>query len=167
MKASLIFTLCRWFILILAGGLCLYFIWFVLTNGEMPIIGGGNAEIAYAKLTNTSPVIVNLLLIPRVIGAAILLFWLQKLFRLYAKSAYFSPQSIQCFVWIVSTNAALYFYTLVLNLGFTLYMRTLDTASEFPIVIDLLYVFTLLISLALVHALKHANKIENENKAFI
>ncbi|MBO1256323.1 hypothetical protein J3L16_11585 [Alteromonas sp. 5E99-2] len=167
MKTSMIFVLCRWVILGLAAGLCFYVIWSVLVNGQMPIVGGGKAEIEYAKLPNTSAYIVNLLLMPRVIGAVILFFWLQKLFQLYEKSCYFSPKSMQCFIWIVVTNAALYAYTVVLNIGFTLYMRKLDTGDEYPIVIDLLYVFTLFVSLALVHALKHANKIENENKEFI
>lgn len=167
MNASLIFTLCRWIVLILSGGLCLYFIWSTLSLGEMPIVGGGKAEIEYAKLPDTSTYLVNFLLLPRLIAAVVLVYWLQGLFRLYEKSCYFSPKSIRCFYWIVATNAALYFYTLVLNIGFTLYMRNLNTGTEFPIVIDILNIFTLFISFALVHALKHANKLENENKEFI
>jgi len=166
MTMRLVFMLARYFILGLALALTIYTLWYYFMNGEIPLLGS-EAESALTSHPDTFPWLMNLLSVPRLLGGGVILFCLQKLFYLFSQSVFFSSESVRCFSWIVWVNAGLYCYTIIVAVNSKIYLqqRALDVAL--PILIDFSHVFTIIISFALIHVLRHANKIEVENKEFI
>lgn len=162
----IIFRFAKWFVLALSSVLLMYTGWYYLSFGEFPIAGGTEAERELIKIADKSW-LADIFAIPRLIAAIFMGFWIQKLFGLYATSTFFSKNSVCCYQWLVITNTAIFLYTYLVDIFCQMYLRKLDSSYDVTLIVDLSHVFTILVSFALIHALKHAYEIEKENREFV
>lgn len=161
-----VFKFARWFVLTVSSVLVIYAGWHYLSYNEFPIVGGTEAERELIKISGRNW-LADVFAVPRLIAAIFLGFWIQKLFALYATSTFFSKESVRCFVWLVITNTTIFLYAYLVDIFCQIYLKKFDPSYDIVLIVDLSHVFTILVSFALVHALKCAHEIEKENREFV
>lgn len=93
-------------------------------------------------------------------------YWLQSLFGLYSKGAFFSPESIAACLWLVWLKFVGLIY-LVLWPFVVALMPAFDAVGELDINLPLMDVLTALLLLVVVHVLRAAQAIDAENREFV
>jgi len=102
------------------------------------------------------------------IGAMLALgvYWLQRLFGEYQAGNFFTDGTMRCYVWLVWLKVASFFYSLIWPLLLTKLPLSGNTA-EIDLTVDAGTLVELIVLLVIVHLLREAQHISDENKAFI
>ena len=94
------------------------------------------------------------------------IYWLQRLFGEYQQGHFFTDGSMRCYVWLVWLKAASFIYGII----WPLLLRSLNPAADSVdtgITIEAGTLVELIVLLLVVHLLREAQQIHDENKAFV
>jgi hypothetical protein len=102
------------------------------------------------------------------IGAMLALgvYWLQRLFGEYQAGNFFTDDTMRCYVWLVWLKVASFLYGLIWPMLLMKLPATGNTA-EINLSLDAGTLVELIVLLVIVHLLREAQHISDENKAFI
>jgi ABC-type multidrug transport system fused ATPase/permease subunit len=107
-----------------------------------------------------------LVTLPIVIILCLGVYWLQRLFAEYQCGFFFTNSSMRCYVWLVWLKAVnfLYapvWYSLLTNIA------SPEMISDYSLNIEAGTVVEIVVLLVVVHLLKEAQQLNDENKAFV
>lgn len=91
------------------------------------------------------------------------IYWLQRLFSEYRQGHFFADSSMRCYVWLVWLKAAAFLYGIL----WPLLLIAVTPNQDLDITIEAGTVIELVVLLLIVHLLKAAQQINDENKAFV
>jgi hypothetical protein len=131
-------------------------------NQDLIILGDGQLN-ALRQGGLVSPALLLALATPFGIFLALGVYWLQRLFSEYQQGHFFTDASMRCYVWLVWLKAAAFIYGIVWPLLLTAVAPTQDIG----ITIEAGTLVELVVLLIIVHLLKAAQQINDENKAFV
>lgn len=103
---------------------------------------------------------------PLVVMAALVAYWLQRLFGEFQRGGFFTDSSMRCFLWLVWLKVGSFVYTI----AWPLILGALPGAkpdADTEITIDVSAFFTLLLLVVIVHLLREAQAINRENREFV
>lgn len=107
-------------------------------------------------------VLISPLLLMFVLGV----YWLQKLFGVYQQGQFFTDNNIRCYLWLVWLKFTSFVYGILWPLLLPL-LPGYISGNDIGLVINVSDFFTLLLMLCIVHVLKAAQDIHDENKGFV
>ncbi len=90
-------------------------------------------------------------------------YWLQRLFSEYQQGHFFTNASMRCIVWLVWLKAAAFIY----GIFWPLLLIAVAPIQDVGLTIEAGTLVELLVLLLIVHLLKAAQQINDENKAFV
>jgi Protein of unknown function (DUF2975) len=93
-------------------------------------------------------------------------YWLQRLFGVYAAGDFFSEDSLSCYLWLVWLKAASFLYQIVLPAIVDALAPASDT-NQIGIVIEASALVELVLLVFIVHILREAQRINEENESFV
>lgn len=129
------------------------------------IVGEGR----FAKLWNDGSVSHSALILvmaPIAIFLVLGVYWLQRLFGEYQAGRFFTDSSMRCYVWLVWLKAVSFLYGAI----WPLLLEKLSAPTEsadWPVSLDAGTLVELIVLLLIVHVLKEAQQLNDENKAFV
>jgi hypothetical protein len=103
------------------------------------------------------------------IGILILLgvYWLQRLFAEYQSGHFFRDGTMRCYIWLVWLKATNFFYAAVWPSLLKMVTSAVED-DQLPVqIIDAGTFLELIVLLVIVHVMKEAQKLSDENKAFV
>ena len=93
-------------------------------------------------------------------------YWLQRLFGEYHTGHFFKDSTMRCYMWLVWLKAAFFVYEIIWPNVLEL-VSGYEPLAEVSIAIDAGAFVELVVLLLIVHLLKEAQKINDENQAFV
>jgi len=93
-------------------------------------------------------------------------YWLQRLFGEYQAGRFFTDNSMRCYVWLVWLKFVNFLYGAIWPLLLVGLSTTGDTV-DLPVSLDAGTLVELIVLLLIVHLLKEAQQLNDENKAFV
>ncbi len=93
-------------------------------------------------------------------------FWLQRLFGAYQRGRFFTDDVMACYLWLVWLKVASFFYLLVLPVLSSAAASGVSQV-EASITVDIGTLTELMVLLLIVHILKWAQDIKEENESFV
>lgn len=131
--------------------------WISIGDGQLDELRDSAAGNKLALLAIMAPLAITVLL-----GV----YWLQRLFAEYQAGRFFTDGSMRCYVWLVWLKAASFLYGAIwpqlLN-G----LSSAPGAAHLPVSLDAGTLVELLVLLVIVHVLKEAQRLSDENQAFV
>ncbi|MEE4144612.1 MAG: hypothetical protein V2I26_07415 [Halieaceae bacterium] len=103
---------------------------------------------------------------PVVVLLALGVYWLQRLFHQYQQGHFFTGGNMRCYLWLVWLKAAAFLYGILWPPLLSSWLPGLDSA-DVQVTISAGALVELLVLLLIVHLLKAAQQIHEENKAFV
>ena len=94
------------------------------------------------------------------------IYWLQRLFGAYAAGDFFTDESMRCYLWLVWLKVASFTYNLVLPL-LLLWSTQAETEMDANIIVNPGALVELMVLLLIVHLMREAQRISEENKGFV
>ena len=94
------------------------------------------------------------------------IYWLQRLFGAYAAGRFFTDESMACYLWLVWLKVASFAYQLVLPLLLN-WLATPASPVDTDVIIDISTLVELMVLLLIVHILREAQRINDENESFV
>jgi hypothetical protein len=91
-------------------------------------------------------------------------YWLQRLFGEYQAGRFFTDNNMRCYTWLVWLKVAGFLYGIVWP---QLLLATDTAAAEVSLILDAGTLIELIVLLLIVHLLKEAQQLNDENKAFV
>ena len=131
--------------------------WVTLGDEQLaPLVESGQVSMAAAWLL-VSPVAVLFLL-----GV----YWLQRLFGAYQSGRFFTDDVMGCYLWLVWLKVASFFYHLLLPVLVSMVASGADEVDA-SITVDVGSLTELMVLLLIVHILRRAQEIKEENESFV
>lgn len=93
-------------------------------------------------------------------------YWLQRLFGEYQAGRFFTDSTMRCYVWLVWLKATSFLYG-VFWPSLLIKFSTDGSVADFALSIDADTLVELIVLLVIVHLLKEAQQLNDENKAFV
>jgi len=152
---------------LLAGvGVCAALVYVLLVPSQQLITLGDGQLLALHRAGAIGPSLMLALLAPIGITLILGVYWLQRLFKEYQQGQFFSEGTVRCYVWLVWLKAAGFVYGIVLPwiLGS---LSPAGEAAEVAVTIEPGTLVELIVLILIVHVLREAQQIDDENKAFI
>jgi hypothetical protein len=106
------------------------------------------------------------LLTPILIILALGMYWLQRLFSEYQQGKFFTDGSMRCYLWLVWLKAAAFVYGMFWPMALSNLAST-GGLPDLSVTIEAGTLVELLVLIVIVHVLKEAQEIHDENKAFV
>jgi len=131
--------------------------WVTLGDGHLNTLHNSGAISLTVLLALITPIAIVL-----VLG----IYWLQRLFGEYQQGHFFTDGSMRCYVWLVWLKAAAFVYGIL----WPLLLINLSPSQEYTdlgVTIEAGTLGELAVLILIVHLLKEAQQIHDENKAFI
>ena len=103
---------------------------------------------------------------PVLISIALAAYWLQRLFGEYQAGRFFTDGSMRCYIWLVWLKAFYFVYSAI----YPLILAKMDPSrahSELSLTLDAGTLVELVVLIVVVHVLKAAQQINDENQAFV
>ena len=152
-------------VLLLAGLLVVALVLALVTPGQTwVVLGDGqlNELLADGKL---SPLLATALTAPLGLLLVLGVYWLQRLFAEYQQGRFFTEGNLRCYLWLVWLKAAGFVY----GIAWPLLLSSLApaTAADVGVTIEVGTVAELAVLLVIVHLLREAQRLHDENQAFI
>ena len=94
------------------------------------------------------------------------IYWLQRLFGEYQQGKFFTDGTMRCYVWLVWLKAAGFFYGILWPI-LLISLAPSQTATNAGVTIEAGTLVELAVLLLIVHLLREAQRIHDENEAFI
>jgi len=136
----------------------------LFTNGQDWVsIGDGR----FGELWNSETVshwALGAVMAPVVITLVLGVYWLQRLFGEYQAGRFFSDGSMRCYVWLVWLKVVSFLYGAI----WPLLLEKLSTGTaDSTVSIDAGTFIELIVLILIVHLLKEAQRLNDENKGFV
>jgi len=131
--------------------------WVTLGNGALNELRDSGA---------IGPGVMAAIAAPFILILALGIFWLQRLLGEYQRGNFFTDGSMRCYIWLVWLKAASFVYGIIWPLLLRSLSSTLDSADT-SVTIEAGTLVELIVLLVIVHLLKAAQQIHDENKAFV
>ncbi len=131
--------------------------WITLGDGQLNELRSSGAIGPGLMLALVAPI--GLLL---VLG----IYWLQRLFSEYQQGHFFTDGNMRCYVWLVWLKAAGFVYGILWPL-LLVGLSPAGEAAEVAITVEAGTLVELTVLLLIVHLLREAQQLHDENKAFI
>lgn len=131
--------------------------WFTVGDGQLNELRRNGAISLALMLAVLTPIGILL---------ALGIYWLQRLLSEYQQGHFFGDASMRCYVWLVWLKAAGFVYAILWPLLLTRLSPAQD-AADFAVTIEAGTLVELTVLLLIVHLLKEAQQIHDENKAFV
>jgi hypothetical protein len=131
--------------------------WVSIGDGHFAALWNSSSISHAALIAVMTPVAVTLLL-----GV----YWLQRLLGEYQAGNFFTDSSMRCYVWLVWLKATSFIYSAI----WPLLLEGLSAApgaADWPVSFNAGSFVELIVLLMIVHLLKAAQQISDENKAFV
>lgn len=131
--------------------------WVTVGDGRFAELWNGGSVSHAALLCVMAPIAIIL-----VLGV----YWLQRLFGEYQAGRFFTDSSMRCYVWLVWLKAISFIYGAI----WPLLLEKLSAPTGYagwPISLDGGTFVELIVLLLIVHLLKEAQQLNDENKAFV
>ncbi len=93
-------------------------------------------------------------------------YWLQRLFGEYQAGRFFTTGNMRCYVWLVWLKIVSFFYSAIWPLLLETASRA-PTPVDYDLSIDATTFVELIVLLLIVHLLKEAQQLNDENKGFV
>lgn len=165
-KLSRISGLLRWLVIFSLAIVLMYIGYFYFAHDEIRFFQKGLFDHLWVSEEASRPLL-WLILTPSLIIMFSLVYWLQKLLGLYQSGDFFGNRSMSCYLWLVWINVASLVLDILETLVVGFYHRSLFGKTEIELVIDFGDTFIVILMLLIVHMLKAAKEIEDENKGFV
>ena len=137
---------------------------FIPGQGWVSVGDGHFAELWNSEASSRLTLVT--VIAPSVITLILGVYWLQRLFGEYQAGRFFTDSSMRCYVWLVWLKAANFLYSAIwpaLLVELSTARDTVDTAVS----IDAGTLIELVVLILIVHLLKEAQQLNDENKAFV
>ena len=158
--------LLRYLLLFAAAVLsCAIAVTLLVPGQEWVTLGDGHLN----KLYSSGAINLQLMLVlitPVVIVLALGIYWLQRLFSEYQQGHFFTDGSMRCYVWLVWLKATAFVYSILWPLLLNTLAPT-QGVSDVALTVEAGTLGELIVLILIVHLLKEAQQIHDENKAFI
>ena len=128
-----------------------------LGDGQLNELGRAGAISPQLMLALSAPVIALL---------AAGIYWLQRLFHQYQQGHFFTEGSMRCYLWLVWLKVAAFIYGILWPVLLPMLLPALESV-DLRVTISAGALVELLVLLLIVHLLKAAQQIYDENKAFV
>jgi len=166
-RLQLVCKVMRWSILVISLVALGYLLWSFFVEGEYNYNSGSVAFQHLWYSSEANKLLLFLITVPGLLLWAVLVFWSFRLFGYFERGEYFSPQSIRCYLWLVWINVAQFVVSLASDVAEGVYYKSLVADSVMRINLDLGEIYSLFFLVVVVHILKAASRMEQENKEFI
>ena len=131
--------------------------WVSIGDGDFTQLWNNRSSNHLAMITVMSPIALTLIL-----GV----YWLQRLFGEYQAGRFFTDSTMRCYVWLVWLKATSFLYG-VFWPSLLVKFSTDGSVVDYALSIDADTLVELIVLLLIVHLLKEAQQLNDENKAFI
>jgi hypothetical protein len=125
---------------------------------------GGFTELWYSGTSNRLMLIA--VMAPTALTLALGVYWLQRLFGEYQAGRFFTDSSMRCYVWLVWLKAFNFLYSAIWP-ALLVKLSTDGGDADLSLSIDAGTLVELIVLLLIVHLLKEAQQLNDENKAFV
>ncbi len=138
----------------------------IISGGQSWVTIGDDQLAAMVEAGDISMTAASLLVVPVGVIFLLAVYWLQRLFGAYQSGRFFTDDVMTCYLWLVWLKVVSFFYDLILP------VLTSLTASggeevEASITVDLGTLTELMVLLLIVHILKRAQAVKEENESFV
>jgi len=138
-----------------------------LTPGQdwVSVADGSFSELWASDSTSGRPTLL-VVVAPVLVCVALGAYWLQRLFGEYQAGRFFTDGTMRCYIWLVWLKAFYFVYGTI----YPLILATMEPASanaELSLTVDAGSLVELLVLITVVHVLKAAQQINDENQAFV
>jgi len=134
---------------------------------DQELVSLGDGQLNELRRTGAiSPQLMLALSVPVIVLLALGIYWLQRLFHQYQQGHSFTEGSMRCYLWLVWLKVAAFIYGIL----WPVLLPTLQPAMEaadLQVTISAGALVELVVLLLIVHLLKAAQQIYEENKAFV
>jgi hypothetical protein len=131
--------------------------WVSVADGRFTELWTGQKSGQMALVAAIAPIIITLVLA---------VYWLQRLFGEYQAGRFFTDGTMRCYLWLVWLKAVYFMYGAI----YPLILAKLPTAAadaDLSLNINAGTFVELIVLIVIVHLLKAAQQINDENKAFV
>jgi hypothetical protein len=131
--------------------------WVTVADGSFTEMSTGGASSRIAVITAIAPLVITV-----VLG----LYWLQRLFGEYQAGRFFTDGTMRCYLWLVWLKAFYFVYDIIYP---SILAKTATSVGEtdLSLTIDASTFAELIVLIVIVHLMKAAQQINDENKAFV
>jgi hypothetical protein len=154
--------------LVLIGALALggaFALMLLVPDQELVSLGDGQLN----ELRRTGAISPQLMLglsVPVIVLLASGIYWLQRLFHHYQLGHFFTEGSMRCYLWLVWLKVAAFIYGILWPVLLPVLSPAMESA-DLQVTISAGALVELVVLLLIVHLLKAAQQIYDENKAFV
>jgi hypothetical protein len=131
--------------------------WVTIGDGRFDQLWNSGTSNRLALLGVMTPVALTL-----VLGV----YWLQRLFGEYQAGCFFADGNMRCYIWLVWLKAINFIYGAIWP-ALLVKLSSAPEAADVSLSFDASTFVELIVLLLIVHLLKEAQKISDENKAFV
>ena len=138
----------------------------LLAGGQQWLIIGDERLASLMQSGAISGAVAAALLVPLGLIFILGIYWLQRLFAAYAAGRFFTDETMTCYLWLVWLKVASFAYQIALPLMFTWFASPASPVDA-NINIEVSTVVELMVLLVIVHILREAQRINDENESFV
>jgi hypothetical protein len=159
-------AVCRYLLIAAATVIAGAVIIAIFTPGqEWVSIGDGRFTELWTSGTSNRLTLIAVMA-PLALTLALGVYWLQRLFGEYQAGHFFTDSSMRCYVWLVWLKAINFLYSAVWP-SLLVELSTEVGVADLSVSIEAGTVVELIVLLLIVHLLKEAQQLNDENKAFV
>lgn len=156
----------RYLLLLVAVALGAAFVLAVLVPGQgLVTLGDGQLNELHASGA-IGPGLMLVVITPMGLVLALGVYWLQRLFGEYQRGQFFTDGSMRCYLWLVWLKVAGFAYGVLWPVLLGAVLPDRDSAN-LSVNIEAGTIIELVLLLFIVHLLKAAQQIHDENRAFV
>jgi hypothetical protein len=165
-RIQLISKTLRYVLLGLAVAVCGAIVFMLLSPDQSWVtLGNGQLNELY-RTGDVGPLLMFAISAPITLLLALGIYWLQRLFGEYQHGQFFTDGTMRCYVWLVWLKAAGFVYGIL----WPVLLISLDpsqTATDAGVTIEAGTLVELTVLLLIVYLLREAQRLHDENEAFI
>jgi hypothetical protein len=134
---------------------------------DQELVSLGDGQLNELRRTGAiSPQLMLGLSVPVIVLLASGIYWLQGLFHHYQQGHFFTEGSMRCYLWLVWLKVAAFIYGILWPVLLPVLSPAMESA-DLQVTISAGALVELVVLLLIVHLLKAAQQIYDENKAFV
>jgi hypothetical protein len=135
------------------------------TGQDWVSLGEGELNALWYSDASSRPWVIAIL-VPIATMLVLGVYWLQVLLGEYQAGRFFADSTMRCYVWLVWLKVASFGYSTMWP-RFVENMKHMDSMASATATVDVGSLIELVILVLIVHVLKEAQKVHEENQAFI
>jgi hypothetical protein len=134
---------------------------------DQELVSLGDGQLNELRRTGAiGPQLMLGLSVPVIVLLALGIYWLQRLFHQYQQGHFFAEGSMRCYLWLVWLKVAAFIYGILWPVLLPVLLPAMEY-TDLQVTISAGALVELVVLLLIVHLLKAAQQIYDENKAFV